>query len=82
MINDDSTMTIHQGGVPGIPSGAPEEYIKKQERNKTMLEEATKKDASQVRLSSGFNIDDIPSDPRKTGDTGMPSKWYQLQLPG
>jgi hypothetical protein len=39
-----------------------------------MLEEATKKDATQIRLAGSFSLEDIPSDPNKneaTGNSGM-----------
>lgn len=72
--NDDGTMSVIQGSTIGVAPGAPEEFVKAQEKVKKMMSDASKNSSARVVYGSQFNPDAILSTPmnhEQKGGNGM-----------
>jgi hypothetical protein len=85
VVNDDGSTSVYQGGVTGVPPGAPNEWVAAQAKNTEMLNEASKNSPAQVILGNRFRPEAIPSGPKEAGtanNTGtcFPYHFQEQQL--
>jgi hypothetical protein len=64
VLNDDGTKSVFKGSVAGVPPGAPDEFVKAQAKNASMLSSAIKDDPAWIFLGNQFTLDAIPSAPK------------------
>lgn len=60
VLNHDGTRTTTAGGVHGIPTEAPDEFVKQQKENTKMFAERAKKDDFPVLLGNSFRPECVP----------------------
>jgi hypothetical protein len=69
VVNDDGSTSVYQGGVTGVPPGAPDEWVAAQAKNTEILNEVSKNSPAQVILGNRFRPEGIPSGSKKAGTT-------------
>jgi hypothetical protein len=80
VVNDDGSTSVYQGGVTGVPPGAPNEWVAAQAKNTEMLNEASKNSPAQVILGNRFRPEAIPSGPKEAGTANNTGYLFSLPL--
>lgn len=75
VLNEDGTESVFEGGVAGVPPGAPEEYVKAHAAKNKRFGEAAKDSTAQVVIGNSFRPETVPSAPKKSGPNSSTCKY-------
>jgi hypothetical protein len=84
VLSEDGTESVIEGGIAGVPPGAPEEYVKAQAEKNKLYGEAAKNTTAQAVIGNSFTPETVPSALKEAGTNSStckspnslsPNKW-------